>query len=290
MVSSCIGIYHYPDPRICEVMPPKLDLSLTGSNMQEEMKELKEKTDAAKSDIDKLRGQVATLSRYMSDNRNRVESIERHIKQQVAESLKSWQAHLDIQLGTFTREMNSWQDVLQQSVTKTCTHMTTGLETVRSNGQKAVETMKTTFDAEAQQLAERGDKLEAFAMAQFCRLDSKMEAMDRLVQQSAEMLQDVKKRQENVHKIQDHRNKEGPLMQMFSQGESASPADVRCRANQAFEAARHRSVSAERDEIRNRIHHAQDVAVTARGRIGSRLQAAQRVARSLSRHVSRADV
>lgn len=281
------------------VMPPKLGVFLTGSSMWEDpryvhdmMNKLEEKTDTAKSDIDRLKGHVLTLTKYTSENRNCVENLERHIKQQVAESLKTWQAHLDNQFAAFTEKMNLWQASLQRSVTDTCTHLKTELETVRSNGLKAVESMKTSFEVEAQQFAKRGNSLEAFARAHFSRLDQRMEAMDGLVQQSAEMLQDVKKRQEAVHKIQKHHKQEGPLTQLLVQGTDyvVSAADVRCRSLQALDAASHRSVSEERDNISKQIRNAQVFAQSVRGRsLESRMRAAKCMAhsRSTSRHNSK---
>ena len=117
-----------------------------------------------------------------------------------------------------------------------------------------------------------------------------MEAMDGLVQQSVEMLQDVKKRQEAVHRSQEQRKQQGPLTQLLIQGTGSVPsaADIRCRGLQAVGAARQRTVSAERANINDNIHFAQDLAVRTQGRSrDNRMRTAQRIAsRSASRNIS----
>lgn len=306
---------------------PARDL-LSVSNMEGDLEsviskcqELDTRMDDLDSKMDSQRTRLATTAAYVSKVikqatmiQDQMQGFERRIKKQVEESLLEWRLHMDQQHSEFQQQQNNWQSVMQSSITDTCEQLKSNIEAVRSNGELATQNMTQMLDEQVKHILGQQRKLVISTTEQFEQLDVRVKALDSLMQQSQEILSDVKSRQDMASKLYQKQMRHGPLAQQLQQQEpdickpgvqsaldacnqsnsgSSSQlieeADVRCKVQSTFVHATHRAEVRRRESIETKIRDAQNRAVSARGRslsLSRRIRAAQDVARS-SRSTSR---
>lgn len=151
------------------------------------------------SKMDSQRTRLATTAAYVSKVikqatmiQDQMQGFERRIKKQVEESLLEWRLHMDQQHSEFQQQQNNWQSVMQSSITDTCEQLKSNIEAVRSNGELATQNMTQMLDEQVKHILGQQRKLVISTTEQFEQLDVRVKALDSLMQQSQEILSDVK--------------------------------------------------------------------------------------------------
>jgi hypothetical protein len=287
------------------------------SFLSSKCQEMDRRMDDLSSKIDSQRTRLGTTATYMSKIRqqatmiqDQVQGFERHIKKQVEESLLEWRVYMDQQHSEFLLQQNSWQSVMQSSMADTCEELKSKIETFRSNGELATQNMTRILDAQVEYILGQQRKLVTSTTERFEQIDTRVQALDDLMQESQETLSDVKSRQGMTSRLYQKMMRHGPIGELGTckdeaisalnvcnqsiSGSSSQPivdeADVRCQARNAVAHAKHRAEICRRNEVEAAIESAQDEAEARRGRTEIRVKAAQRTAvqRSLSRSLSEA--
>ena len=108
--------------------------------------------------------------------------------------------------------------------------------------------------------------MEAFTIEQLMLLEAKMHTMDDMINQSNELLDDIKS-QEVTQKALSGKGGEDPLMQLlWREDPQKSSADLRCRSTQAVQRVKERSVSWRQQRIDKDIENAQNMATKDKGK------------------------
>lgn len=235
--------------------------------------QLETRLDTMLTSIEKISKKHDKMIGHVAKNRLDLDKIENHVKQEVKSSLAKWSDVLDTTHSKWQMASDRRVDEVCSELRKKCSDIQIQTDEARRNGAAATRSM-----------VERGDRLETFAMAQFARIDARIQRLDELVQQAIEMVNDAKSRQNKLDRALDKLDNRGPLVGMMSGG-MVTPADVVCRANRTVSQARQRSEDASRELLLDEVADAQCRAVVQRGRsIGARVRAAQKIAaRSVSR-------
>ena len=258
-----------------------------------------------RDDVSFVKMKLSSIAGHCAQNHLEIAKIEKHIKDNVESSLLEWRTCLDQRHTAWQQTAEKHLLVVEKEVARVSASMLSEIAIVRQNGTEAVSNMMQLVADENLKLTCRGDKLEAFAMSQFAKLESRLTQLDVLVQQAVETLNDAKSRQSTAAKTIGKLDKEGPLATLLKQSEvmskvpdsQVSNEQIRSRVDDSMEQLRQRSTSRRRElvqseifdrsDVSSRIVRAQSVATTRRGRsLGRRIQAAQDLAADTERRIA----
>lgn len=236
--------------------------------------------------IGRVKESVAKLSGYMSQNKASLVRLEDDFKKlevrmilKVEGSLQQWQSRWESHMDGYVERFTRWHNALDKSICDSRTFMEAEVEKLKMQDQNCwVETLKLV-ESENEKLNSLGERLEALVLGHATILSGKLQSLDDKIQESNEVLQDIKHREEHARKMALRNKESGPLQRVLSEQAPPDSAELHCRARAAFRSSevrvRDRSLSEEAGRFRRVIEYAQDAASAKRGRSASERRAAE---------------
>ena len=236
--------------------------------------------------ICRVKENVGKLTGYVCQNKARLAQLEDHFKKlevrmilKVEESLQQWQSKWEIHMEGYVERFGRWHRALDKSIGDSRSFMEAEVDKLKLDDQKCWEKTTKLVELENEKLNSLGQRLEAEVLAHVTGLSAKLQALDDKIQESNEVLQDIKHREQHARKWLTQNKERGPLERVLLERSPPDLAELRCRARSAYRAsedrARERSLSQEDARLRRVIAYAQDVASVNRGRSASERRAAQ---------------